>query len=347
MKVHGTTSVLYALAGNSIIACLKLFGYILSGSSSLFAEAVHSFADTANQFLLYVGLRRSVKQADEKYSYGYGGERFFWALVSACGVLFVGAGITIYHGLHALFAHEEIQVTGLMFGILAASFLIESFTLYKAIDELLTTHTATFAPSKQSKVRVSLWQKISRALAVGDPITVAVIYEDTAAVLGVVVASLGLALTSLTHSPVFDAIGALFVGAILAIIAVVLINKNRQFLLRKSIPLAIQKDIIEFLEEQDSIDKVIDFKSSVLDVGKYHIKCEVEWNTTGILNDIKRDESLRDIHERVSADFTEFKRLLVDEAERIPRLMGREIDAIEKRITTKFPHVAHIDIEIN
>lgn len=332
MKTHGTTSVLYALAGNITIACLKLFGFILSNSSSLFAEAVHSFADSANQFLLYIGIRRSVRKADDRFAYGYGGERFFWALVSACGVLFVGAGITAYHGIHAVIAHEEIVFSTLSFWILGASFVIESFTLYKAIDELRKSNKG---------------MTFQRSLAVGDPITVAVVYEDTAAVIGVVVAFVGILLTQITGNPFFDGIAALFIAGILATIAVVLINKNRQFLLRKSVPLETRTAIIGFLEDQDCIDAVIDFKSSILDVGKYHIKCEVEWNTTGILNDIKRDETLTELHKRVSSDFTEFKKLLVDEAERIPRLIGREIDAIEKRIIDEFPEVAHIDIEIN
>jgi solute carrier family 30 (zinc transporter), member 9 len=333
MKVHGTTSVLFALGGNFIIACLKLIGYTLSNSSSLFAEAVHSFADTANQFLLYIGLRRSVKQADAQYSYGYGGERFLWALVSACGVLFVGSGVTLYHGVHALLAHEQIEVTLLSFYILGASFIIESFTLYKAVQELM----------RHASPRLSF----TKALRAGDPVTVAVIYEDTAAVVGVCVATCGLLFTYITDNSLYDGLGAIFVGFVLAAIAIILINKNRQYLLRKSIPAPIAEAIIEFIENQDSIDKVIDFKSSVLDVGKYHITCSVEWNATGILNDIKRDESLKEIHTRISKNFTEFKRLLVDEAGRIPRLIGREIDAIEQKLIAEFPAVAHIDIEIN
>jgi zinc transporter 9 len=298
----------------------------------MFAEAIHSFADTANQFLLYVGLRRSIKKPDEKYSYGYGGERFFWALVSACGVLFVGAGVTAYHGIHALLLDEQIEVLNLNYWILFVSFVIESYTLYKAVQELRSAHGK---------------KPFFKSLRIGDPVTVAVIYEDTAAVLGVCVAALGLFLVDLTGNALFDGLGALSIAAILAVIAIVLIGKNRQFLLRKAIPRQTQEDIIEMLEDQDCIDAVIDFKSSVLDVGKYHIKCEVEWNTTGILNDIKRDETLRQLHTRVAVDFDEFKKLLVDEAERIPRLIGREIDEIEKRIREQFPEVSHIDIEIN
>lgn len=332
MGIHGSASVFAALIGNSLIAILKLAGFFITNSSSLFAEAIHSIADTANQALLLVGLRRSVRKADEHYSYGYGGERFFWALISACGVLFVGAGVTVYHGVHALFSHETPEIHPFLFVVLGVSFCVELFTLWRALRELRAHHPHT-------PLRIALRE--------GDPVTVAVVYEDAAGVLGVCAAALGLGISILFHSPVFDALGALVIGGILGCIAVILINKNREFLLRKSIPDDLREEIVTFLESLDSIDSVLDFKSSVLDIGKYHIKCEVEWNATGILNDIRRDETLREIHERIATDFTEFKRLLVDEVERIPRLIGREIDVIEKNITERFPEIAHIDIEIN
>src|SRR3989304_8292918 len=84
------------------MARLKFSGVFLSGSSALFSEAVHSFADTLNQALLMIGIKRSAKLPDKEFSYGYGRERFVWALISACGVFFIGAGITVYHGINSL-----------------------------------------------------------------------------------------------------------------------------------------------------------------------------------------------------------------------------------------------------
>jgi hypothetical protein len=91
---HGKTSVVVALLGNTIVTVLKTTAAILTGSTTLFAESVHSLADTLNQSLLLIGLNRSKKPADRAHGYGYGIERFFWSLISACGILFIGAGVT-------------------------------------------------------------------------------------------------------------------------------------------------------------------------------------------------------------------------------------------------------------
>src|SRR3954463_13751101 len=101
-STKGFWPVLIATAGNLFITIIKFIGALLSNSSALFSEAIHSLADTINQILLLIGLQRSTREADAAYEYGYGNERFFWALISACGVLFVGAGVTAYNGVSAL-----------------------------------------------------------------------------------------------------------------------------------------------------------------------------------------------------------------------------------------------------
>lgn len=328
----GTVSVTAAIAGNFTIAILKLGGFLVSNSSSLFSEAVHSFADTANQSLLLFGIRRSRKKADARFAYGYGNERFLWALISACGIFFVGAGVTIYHGIIALQHPAHTEIGPLIFVILAISFVVESFTLRTAFREL-RSHDPELT--------------LREALAEGDPATVAVVYEDTVALFGVAVAALGVVATYITGNPLWDALGSIAIGLCLAAVAVVLIEKNRGFLIGKSIPEDVQEGIVEMLESDPHIDKVIDFKSTVLDVGRYHIKCEVEWNGSALLKQLFDGDDLDETYAEVCADYTEFKRFIAYTANRVPRLMGRVIDDIEKRIVSAFPGVAHIDIEIN
>src|SRR5574343_1280199 len=101
-KTHGSKSVISALIGNTIVSIIKTIIAFISGSASMFAESVHSIADTLNQSLLYIGLKRSQKPADHIRGYGYGIERFFWSLISACGILFIGAGVTVYHSIESL-----------------------------------------------------------------------------------------------------------------------------------------------------------------------------------------------------------------------------------------------------
>lgn len=332
MAIAGTKSVTYAIVGNGSIALLKLFGYLISGSATLFGEAVHSFADTANQALLLFGIKRSVKKADTQYTYGYGSERFLWALISACGIFFLGAGVTMYHGIEALSNHHEIIVSPLMIGILCIALVVESLTLYVAYKEL-TKNTAG--------------DTLADKLVHGDPVTVAVVYEDSAAVFGVVTALCALLLASITGSPLYDALGSLVIGVLLAVIAVYLIAKNREFLIGKAIPEVISEEIIELITASPYIEKVIDFRSEVLDVGRYHVKCEVEFNGAALLSEIIEQDDLREEYDAIKDDFEEFKKFVVYQTNRVPRLIGRKIDEIEKSVTTEFPQVVSLDIELN
>jgi solute carrier family 30 (zinc transporter), member 9 len=328
----GLSSALYAFSGNFFIAILKTFGFLVSGSASLFGEAIHSFADSLNQAFLLLGIHLSKKTADDSHAYGYGSERFLWALISACGVFFVGAGVTIYHGINALLHAYPAEITSLVFGILFISFIVESFTLYIAYSEL-----------RKSNKDLSF----SDSLTYGDPVTVAIVYEDTAAVVGVIVATLGVALTYWTGDGRFDAWGSIGVGCILAVISVILINKNRQYLLGKAIPEDIKERVLAILESDPYIDHVIDFKSEVLDIGKYHVKCEIEFNGAALLEEIIANDDIREDYESIKDDYEAFKKFIVYHTNRVPRLIGRKIDEIEHRIILSCPQIKHLDIEIN
>lgn len=335
MKIHphktsGLLSVIAALTGNLIITIIKFIGWTMSGSSALFSESIHSFADTMNQSLLLIGIKRSVRKADDAHTYGYGQERFLWALISACGIFFLGAGVTIYHGISTLTHPTQSNISFWTFAILFISFVVETFTLALAYRELR---------------RAFPNGKLKAIFAHGDPTTIAVIYEDGVAVLGVLVAMISIALTKITGSHYWDSIGSITIGLMLGCVAVILINKNRQFLLRKAIPIEIQEDILEMLEREPAIEKVLDFKSTILDVGAYHVKCEIEFNGSHLMKHIQKN--LRDEFEEIDGDFEEFKKFTARFIDRVPRLLGEHINRIEERVQKKYPAVIHLDIEIN
>jgi solute carrier family 30 (zinc transporter), member 9 len=302
-KTSGLVPVFFALAGNAIITVLKFCGFLVSGSGAMFSEAVHSFADTANQGLLLVGIKKSMKQADDEYSYGYGQERFLWALISACGIFFLGAGVTIYHGISTLIHGKEIHLDITIFIILIISFAVEFCTFIMAIQELRHSRKGDF------------WDSLKN----GDPATLAVVYEDGVAVLGI----------------------------LLGVVAIILINKNRTYLIGKNIPEEMKERIIEIMEADPTIEKVLDFKSSILDIGQYQIKCEVEFNGNFLIRELCKNRSLKQEFEEVRHDYDEFLRFCVDYVDRVPRLVGSKIDEIESRIKKEIPEMRHIDIEIN
>ena len=329
---HGFVAVAAALVGNGFIAVLKFIGFFLSGSSALFSEAIHSTADTLNQALLMIGIKRSAKLPDKEFSYGYGRERFVWALISACGVFFIGAGITVYHGINSLLHQKEIEINPIIFAILAVSFIVESATFLIALREL-----------KKAKKNVS----ISNLLKDGDPTTIAILYEDGVAVLGVIIAFFSTILSYVTKNIYWDGIGSIIIGLLLGIIAVILINKNRSFLISKSIPEKIKMKIIKILEADPTIEKVIDFKSAVLDIGTYRVKCEVEFNGSGLLKEIYKDDFLKEEYALIKDDYSEFAKFCADYVDRVPRLIGRKIDEIEKNVQDHVPEIKHLDIELN
>ena len=262
-KSHWFWSVLFALIGNWIITIIKFIWFLMSWSWALFSESIHSFADTVNQSLLMVGIKRSSKSANSDFSYGFGKERFLRALISACWIFFIWAWITIYHWVQSFFHGKEIILSAIIFFILAISFIVESLTFLIAFRELR---------------RKNHHMKIRNLLIHWDPVTLAVVYEDGIALIWVLIASGSLWLYSITANPLWDSLWSILIWVLLGIMALFLIHKNRQFLIWKSIPEYIKDEIIELLESEDVIEKVIDFKSGILDIDSYHIKCEIECN---------------------------------------------------------------------
>ena len=330
-KIKGFIPVLAAIFGNLVIACIKFLGWLLSGSGVLFSESVHSLADITNQILIMIGIRRSTKIADEEFSYGYGHERFFWAVISACSIFFLGAGITISRGIQALIEKEVVFISPIVFLILGVSFIVELFTFWLAWQELrLSDPDST----------------IMAALDKGDPSTMAVLYEDGIALIGIAVAFVSIVLTKLTGRIYWDSLGSILIGFLLALMAILLIAKNRRYLIGKAMPAELEEKAKACLNNDPTIEKVLDFKSMTLDVDKYRIKCEVEFNSPTLLKEVYK-KGFKEEYDAVKDDYDEFIKFFVNHTDRIPRLVGKKIDELEKKITKEIPEIKHIDIEIN
>jgi zinc transporter 9 len=329
---QGKKSVMAALLGNTFVTIVKAGVFFVSGSVSMFAEAIHSFADTLNQSLLLVGINRSLKPADSVRGYGYGIERFFWSLISACGILFIGSGVAIYHSVYSLFHAGEVvtEFSVLSLAVLILALIIESFTLYFAINEL----------QKKRKFSFKIFED-------ADPILLAIIYEDSVAVVGVVIAIIAQWLTYVTGSIVYDAVGGILIGLVLGFLSVLLIIKNHQYIIGKALSKEITEEVIETLEADPCVEKIIEFKSVAIDIGKYRIFATVEWNGSPLYEEIYEAGDLKMEFDEVKKDFKKFAKLMFKTTDRIPRLVGNHIDTIEKNIVAKFPQIAYVDIEIN
>jgi zinc transporter 9 len=331
-STHGNKSVIAALLGNIFVTILKTIVAIVSGSASMFAESVHSFADTLNQSLLLIGIKRSKRPADDIRGYGYGIERFFWSLISACGILFIGAGITIYHSINSLMDHSHAihEFNYISICVLILAFIIEAITLFIALKELR-------AGRKFSK----------KIFADADPVTLAVVYEDGAAVLGVLVVLIAQGLVYFTGNYIYDPIAGIIVGLILGFLAIILIKKNHGYIIGKSLDEETTEEVIEFLLRDPCVESISEFKSVAIDVNKYRIYTTVEWNGSPLYGEIYEEGDLKEEFDFIKDDFKEFTKLMFRTTDRIPRLVGNHIDKIEKQIREEFPQIAYIDIEIN
>jgi zinc transporter 9 len=208
-----SSSVSVSIVTNTAIAASKGFGWLVTGSPTLFAETIHSLADVANQVLLKIGEVRGRGGPDATHPFGRGQEKFFWGLVSAVSVFFVGCGVNIYHGVHALLNPEVVEpFTPLVIGLLLFAMALESLTLVIAVREM------------------GGW----RALIANRHRTVvlAVVLEDTVALLGILLTLL-VAGVSFARGPQpgFDAAVAILVGAMLGAMALFLAALNRRLLI--------------------------------------------------------------------------------------------------------------------
>ena len=216
--------VLSAVAINTMNTVGKLVAWVATGSHAMFSEAIHSAADTANQLILVYGIRKSVKTADSKHPYGYSNMPYVSSLISGVGIFCMGAGLSVYHGITGLADPQPMESLPLAFGILAASFASESFTLVMAIKSIRAS---------AAKFDMGFFEFV---LGGYDPCVNVVLLEDVAAVAGVVIAGGALGASSLLNSHIPDALGSLAIGGLLGIVASFMIYTNTTALVGRSIP---------------------------------------------------------------------------------------------------------------
>ena len=213
----GTRAIVAALAANMGIAVAKFVGFAVTGSSAMLAEAAHSVADSGNQGLLLLGGRRARREADEAHPFGYGRDRYFYAFVVALVLFSLGSLFSLYEGWHKLGESESLSSPGVAVAILLVAIVLEGYSLRTAVKE-----------SNDVRGAATWAQFIRRAKAPELPI---VLLEDSAALVGLVFALSGVVLASVTGDPVWDAVGTIAIGALLGVIAVVLIIETKSLLI--------------------------------------------------------------------------------------------------------------------
>lgn len=217
---HGTKAVIAALLANAAIAVAKFVGFLVTGSSAMLAESVHSVADSGNQGLLLLGGKRAKKAADEEHPFGYGRERYFWAFVVALVLFSLGGLFSLYEGFHKLEESREggeLNAPGVAIGILLFAAVAEAFSFRTAIVE-----------SKKVKGDQTWWRFVRTAKSPELPV---VLLEDLGALVGLLLALVGVVLAAVTGDLIWDALGTMAIGVLLLVIAVFLVIEMRGLLI--------------------------------------------------------------------------------------------------------------------
>jgi len=245
-----TRAILAALAANAGIAAAKFVGFVVTGSSSMLAEAVHSVADTSNQALLLFGQRAARKQADALHPFGYGRSRYFWSFVVALVLFTLGAVFALYEGYHKIVHPTELTSPAVALVILAVAITLEAFSFRTAVVE-----------SRPLKGSGSWWRFIRNSR---NPELPVVLLEDTGALIGLVFALAGVGLTTATSNPVWDGVGTIAIGLLLGVIATILMVEMHSLLIGESATAAEVEAIRAALENTEHVDRLIHLRTQYL-----------------------------------------------------------------------------------
>ena len=270
----GTKAIIAALLANAGIALAKFVGYLVTGSSSMLAEAVHSVADTSNQGLLLLGGKRAQRAATAEHPFGYGRDRYFYSFVVALLLFSLGSVFAIYEGIHKLESEEPLTSPLVAVIILVVAIGLEGFSFRTAIAE-----------SRPLKGRLSWWGFIRQSKSPELPV---VLLEDFGALIGLVLALLGVGLSVLTGNPVFDALGTIAIGVLLGVIAVILIVEMKSLLIGEGASAPVLGRIVGAIEEGGLVQRVIHIRTQYLGPEELLVAAKIALQPCTTIEDVAR-----------------------------------------------------------
>jgi cation diffusion facilitator family transporter len=259
---HGTKAIIAALLANLGIAVAKFVGFLITGSSALLAETIHSAADSGNQGLLLLGGRQAKRDASDAHPFGYGRARYFWAFVVAVVLFLLGAIFSLYEGVEKLRHPHELTSPGIAVGILIVAIGLETASFRTAVVEANAVRGGE-----------GWWSFIRQAKRPELPV---VLLEDLGALLGLVIALGGLGMVVITGDPAWDAYATLVIGALLAVIAVVLAVEMKSLLMGESATASDVVVIRTLIEGSPGVRRLIHLKTQHLGPDELLVAAKLE-----------------------------------------------------------------------
>jgi cation diffusion facilitator family transporter len=291
------TVVLAGLA-NLVIAAAKLVAGMLSGSAAMLSESAHSLADTVTEVFLFVALRRGVKPADEQHPFGYGKESFVWAFIAALFTFVGGAGFSIYHGVITIVRGEHTGQYLVAYIVLAVSFLAEGASFLKARRQVA-------GESRRWGITPYRFLRLTP-----DTTVKAVYFEDSAALIGLVLAAAGLGLAQLTGSEVWDGIASIAIGLLLLVVASVLAHSNVSLLVGRAVPRRMHNQIAADLAAIPVVTAVPTLLTMQLGPGDILVAAKVDFDDE--VTGAEIEQASDDAERRLRARYPDIRYVFLD-----------------------------------
>ncbi len=293
----GSKKVVYAaLVGNGLIAITKFVAAGVSGSSAMLSEAIHSVVDTGNQALILYGLRRAAQPADAKHPFGYGMELYFWSFVVAILLFGVGAGVSIYEGVQKVASPHELSNPLINYIVLGLAMVFEAGAWLVAFREFRST-----------KGRRGYWEAVRVSK---DPALFTVLFEDTAAMLGLVTALVGITLAQVLEMPVLDGAASIAIGVILAVTAGLLAFETKGLLIGEAASGRVNDGILRLAKTDQRVLYVNEALTMHFGPTDVLLNLSLDFKDALSANDV--EAAISELEDRIKATYPEIKRVFIE-----------------------------------
>ena len=301
MASNGSSKTVFlAFSVNFFIAGVKTVIAIITSSSAMFSEAVHSYVDSGNQFILWFGIKQSKKPNKLIYPLGRGKEEYFWTLVVAVLIFTIGGLVSLEHGIEALSHPKELKNLFISIVVLSMSIVLELYVLYKAVKELR---------SKSKTDTTSVFKLLKEST---DGPLIAIVVEDFAATLGLGIALVGSILANVTSNPVYDAASSILIGILLMVSGLFLGYEMKHLITGETVNTKTKDKIYNTIEQNDMIKNVESLKIISIGANKYLVLCTLDYLDTAQDSDVVNVNS--ELKNKIFRDFEEITEIYFNPA---------------------------------
>ena len=301
MASNGSSKTVFlAFSVNFFIAGVKTVIAVITSSSAMFSEAVHSYVDSGNQFILWFGIKQSKKPNKLIYPLGRGKEEYFWTLVVAVLIFTIGGLVSLEHGIEALSHPKELKNLFISIVVLSMSIVLELYVLYKAVKELR---------SKSKTDTTSVFKLLKEST---DGPLIAIVVEDFAATLGLGIALVGSILANVTSNPVYDAASSILIGILLMVSGLFLGYEMKHLITGETVNTKTKDKIYNTIERNDMIKNVESLKIISIGANKYLVLCTLDYLDTAQDSDVVNVNS--ELKNKIFEDFEEITEIYFNPA---------------------------------